>query len=101
MTAHFRDAVSLIEACVAEIERQEAMFYAPFKPGDCIDIERTICGERTTIGPYLVVDVLPDKGLGTPTTVSRSQRPERCTSGEAVLGSRLALQRSSALRPRI
>ena len=31
-----QDAVSLLEACVEELERQEAMFYAPFKPGDRI-----------------------------------------------------------------
>lgn len=60
-TAHFRDAVSLLEACLEELQRQEAMFYAPFKPGDRIAVERTIDGVRKLTGPYLVVDVLPDK----------------------------------------
>lgn len=55
------DAVSLLEACVEELQRQEAMFYAPFKPGDCIVVDRVERGVSETFGPYLIVDVLPDK----------------------------------------
>lgn len=50
--------VKLLEACVQEVQRQEAMFYAPFKPGDRIEVERH---EGTAFEAYLVVDVLPDK----------------------------------------
>ncbi|SFM27275.1 hypothetical protein [Variovorax sp. OV329] len=50
--------VKLLEACVQEVQRQEAMFYAPFKPGDRIEVERH---EGGAFEAYLVVDVLPDK----------------------------------------
>jgi len=56
-----QDAVGLLEACVEELERQEAMFYAPFKPGDRIVVDRVQRGVAETFGPYLIVDVLPDK----------------------------------------
>jgi hypothetical protein len=56
-----QDAVSLLEACVEELERQEAMFYAPFKPGDRIVVDRVVRGVNERFGPYLIVDVLPDK----------------------------------------
>jgi hypothetical protein len=61
MKDHFEDAVSLLEACVEELKRQEALFLAPFKPGDCIVVERTAEGASNTYGPYMIVDVLPDK----------------------------------------
>ena len=55
---HAQTTVKLLEACVREVQRQEAMFYAPFKPGDCIEVERQ---EEATVRRYLVVDILPDK----------------------------------------
>ena len=62
LTQHYEDAVGLLEACLEELQRQEAMFFAPFKPGDCIDVERTEKGVgKQTIGPLMIVDVLPDK----------------------------------------
>ena len=53
-----QSTVKLLEACVEEIQRQEAMFYAPFKPGDRIEVARA-AGEA--FNAYFVVDVLPDK----------------------------------------
>jgi len=61
MVEHFEDAVSMLEACVEELQRQEALFLAPFKPGDRIDVERDVNGVPTLSGPFMVVDVLPDK----------------------------------------
>jgi len=61
MIDHHRDVVSLLEACVEELQRQEAMFYASFKPGDCVTVERSCDGLSTKSGPYLIVDVLPDR----------------------------------------
>jgi hypothetical protein len=55
------DAVSLLEASLAELERQEAMFYAPFKPGDRIVVDRVERGVTATFGPYLIIDILPNK----------------------------------------
>jgi hypothetical protein len=55
---HAMNTVKLLEVCVQEVERQEAMFYAPFKPGDRIDVERLEGGAFDT---YLVVDIRPDK----------------------------------------
>ena len=55
---HAQSTVKLLEACVEELQRQEAMFYAPFKPGDRIEVERHGGG---AFDAYLVVDVLPDK----------------------------------------
>lgn len=55
---HALSTVKLLEACVQEVQRQEAMFYAPFKPGDRIEVERH---EGGAFEAYLVVDVLPDK----------------------------------------
>jgi hypothetical protein len=54
---HAQSIVKLLEACLGEVQRQEAMFYAPFKPGDRIEIERH--GEE--FDSFLVIDVLPDK----------------------------------------
>lgn len=56
-----RDAVALAEACVDELRRQEAMFYAPFKPGDCVIVDYEDHGAISTSGTYLIVDVCPDK----------------------------------------
>jgi len=56
-----QDTVKLLEVCVEEVRRQEAIFYAPFKPGDRIIVERRIEGTDQASGPYLIVDVLPDK----------------------------------------
>ena len=56
-----RDVVALGEACLEELRRQELLFYAPFKPGDRILIDRAGEGITTTLGPYLIVDVCPDK----------------------------------------
>jgi hypothetical protein len=55
---HARSKVKLLEACVHELQRQEAMFYAPFKPGDRIEVERQ---KEAKVRTYLVVDILPDK----------------------------------------
>jgi len=55
---HALSTVKLLEACVQEVQRQEAMFYAPFKPGDRIEVGRH---EGGTFETFLVVDVLPDK----------------------------------------
>jgi hypothetical protein len=60
MVDHFEDAVSLLEVCVEELQRQEALFLSPFKPGDCIAVERDVDGVPKTSGPYMVIDVLPD-----------------------------------------
>jgi hypothetical protein len=59
-----QDTVSLTEACIKELERQQAMTLAEFKPGDRVLVERTIDGEPRTYGPYLILDVLPAKRLG-------------------------------------
>jgi len=61
MIEHYDETASLLEACVKEMERQEAMFYAPFKPGDRIEVLQIRDGICEAAGPYLVVDVLPDK----------------------------------------
>ena len=55
---HAQSVVRLLEVCLREVQRQEAMFYAPFKPGDPIDIERQ-GGEG--FDSLLVIDVLPDQ----------------------------------------
>ena len=55
---HALSTVKLLETCVYEIKRQEAMFYAPFKPGDRIEVE-LVNGKG--FGTYLVVEILPDK----------------------------------------
>jgi hypothetical protein len=55
------DTVKLLEVCVEELRRQEAIFYAPFKPGDRIFVDRQIEGADKTYGPYLIINVLPDK----------------------------------------
>jgi hypothetical protein len=56
-----REIVALARVCTEEIRRQEAMFYAPFKPGDRIIAEQPIGRSVQTFGPYLIVDVQPDK----------------------------------------
>jgi len=56
-----RDAVALAEACLEELRRQEAMFYAAFKPGDRVVVDYEDNGVISTRGPYLIVDVCPDK----------------------------------------
>lgn len=58
---HAKEIVALARACTEEMRRQEAMFYAPFKPGDRITVERPIGQRVQTFGPYLIVDVEPDK----------------------------------------
>lgn len=55
---HSQSTVKLLEVCIEEVQRQEAVFYAPFKPGDRISVERNGSGQSEA---YLVVDVLPDK----------------------------------------
>jgi hypothetical protein len=50
--------VGLLEACLGEVQRQEAMMHAPFKPGDRIEIERQ---KGEAFDSLLVIDVLPDK----------------------------------------
>ena len=61
MADHYEDAVSLLEVCVEELHRQQALFLAPFKPGDCVVVERDVGGIPETSGPYMVIDVLPDE----------------------------------------
>ncbi len=55
---HARSTVKLLEACIQELKRQEAMFYAPFKPGDRIEVERHGGG---AIDTYMIIDIVPDK----------------------------------------
>ena len=59
-----KDAVALAEACLEELRRQEAMFYAPFKPGDRVIAEYMVDGSVHTGGPYLIIDVRPEKRGG-------------------------------------
>ena len=59
-----RDTVALAEACLEELRRQEAMFYAPYKPGDRVIVEHDDKGITHSRGPYLIVDVCPDKRSG-------------------------------------
>lgn len=59
-----REAVALAEACLAELQRQEAMFYAPFKPGDRVLVDWVEKGQRLPRGHFLVVDVEPDRKTG-------------------------------------
>lgn len=56
---HAQNTVKLLEACVHELQRQEAMFYAPFKPGDRIEVEFQ---KEAIVRTYLVVDIRPGKG---------------------------------------
>jgi hypothetical protein len=56
-----RDTVGLAEASLEELRRQEAMFYAPFTPGDRITVEYVDRGTTVVRGPYLVVDIRPGK----------------------------------------
>ena len=39
-----RDTVALAGACLEELRRQEAMFYAPYKPGDRVLVEYQATG---------------------------------------------------------
>lgn len=55
---HAQSIVKLLEACLEEVQRQEAMFHAPFKPGDRIEIQRRGGGRANS---FLVIDVQPDK----------------------------------------
>ena len=59
-----RDTVALAEACLEELRRQEAMFYAPYKPGDRVLVEYQVDRVTVTRGPYLSIDVCPDKRGG-------------------------------------
>ena len=59
-----REAVALAEACLTELRRQEAMFYAPFKPGDRVVVEYIDKGTLQTRGPYLITDIEPGKKTG-------------------------------------
>lgn len=56
-----RDAVGLAQACLLELHRQEAMFYAPFKPGDRVTVARVDKSTPAIRGPYLITDVQTDK----------------------------------------
>jgi hypothetical protein len=56
-----QDTVKLLEVCVEEVRRHEAIFYSPFKPGDRIVVDRISEGAVKVFGPYLIIDVLPDK----------------------------------------
>jgi len=99
MIEHFQDAVSLLEACVEEMKRQEAMFYAPFKPGDRITVER-IDGRalRTASGPFMVVDVFPDTRYRYSYECVALTRTDPCTSERARDVSGLTLLRLSSRR---
>jgi len=59
-----RDTVALAEACLEELRRQEAMFYAPFKPGDRVIVEYEVNDAMRKQRHYLIVDVCPDKRAG-------------------------------------
>lgn len=59
-----REAAGLAEACLQELRRQEALFYAPFKPGDCVSVVfEGARGEKRTEF-MLVTDVKPGKRSG-------------------------------------
>ena len=58
------DTAALAEACLEELRRQEAMFYAPYKPGDRLLAEYQVDRATLTRGPYLIIDVCPDKRGG-------------------------------------
>jgi len=55
---HVREHVKVAEACLFEMQRQEAMFYAPFKPGDRVCVVRDEVGAEH-VSHYLVVDIEP------------------------------------------
>jgi hypothetical protein len=55
---------ALAEACLHELMRQEALFFAPFKPGDRITAELVDRKQSYKLGPYLIVDIEPDKRFG-------------------------------------
>jgi hypothetical protein len=59
-----RDTEALAEACLEELRRQEAMFYAPYKPGARVFIEYQVDRATVTRGPYLIIDVCPDRRGG-------------------------------------
>lgn len=52
--------VKLAEACLLEMQRQEAMFYAPCKPGDRVCVMHDEAGARPP-SHYLIVDIEPGK----------------------------------------
>jgi hypothetical protein len=56
-----RDTLVLAEACVEELRRQEVMFYAPFKPGDRVVVERAVDEPTAKQYQYLIIDVRPGK----------------------------------------
>jgi hypothetical protein len=56
-----QETVKLLEVCVEEVRRHEAIFYSTFKPGDRIVVEQISEGAVEVLGPYLIIDVLPDK----------------------------------------
>ena len=56
-----RDTVALAEACLLELRRQEALFYAPFKPGDRVVVDYRDKDAARTLGTFLIIDVCPDK----------------------------------------
>jgi hypothetical protein len=59
-----RETAALADACLAELQRQEALFYSPYKPGDRVIVEHQDKGELRTAGPYLIVDICPHKQAG-------------------------------------
>jgi hypothetical protein len=59
-----RESVALAEACLQELQRQEVLFYAPFKPGDYVVVDYQEGGAARSLGRYLVIDVCPDKWSG-------------------------------------
>ena len=58
-----RDTVALAEGCLEELRRQEAMFYAPYKPGDRVLVDYKADRATVTRGPYLIIDVCPDNAV--------------------------------------
>jgi len=56
-----RETLKLAEACLKEAERQRALYFAPFGPGDKIFAEYTDYLRNAKAEHLLVVDVLPDK----------------------------------------
>ena len=53
-----REHVKLAEACLLEMQRQEAMFYAPHQPGDRVCVMRDEPGARPP-SHYLIIDIEP------------------------------------------
>jgi hypothetical protein len=59
-----QEAVGLAEACLQELRRQEALFYAPFKPGDCVRLESELARGGKKVVTMLIAGLTPGKRSG-------------------------------------